>query len=164
MLRSFGLTPARFDLMNALSMAPDVTQSELRRRLGVVRSAVCEMLAVLESLGLVRRTRDSEDRRTWVVRLTARGRELLDRAYGDLIDSGDVPVYVDALLSGGMPEIDTSQVRYEYVGHSLGLGAKLGNAVSGPDLYWWDFEDFYAWFADVDEGDPDWGVPFVKVS
>ena len=164
MLRGFGLTPARFDLMNVVSGFGGVKQSDIWRRLGVVRSAVCEMLVRLQAIGLVQRRRDTQDRRTWVVSLTARGREVFERAYEALINSGDVAVCLDSVLARRNIDVDTAARRYEYVGWLLGLGADFGARARGPDLYWWDYEDFYAWFADVEDGDPEGGVPFVKAS
>ena len=164
MLRGFELTPARFDLMNVVSGFGGLKQSDVWRRLGVVRSAVCEMLATLEALGLIQRRRDPHDRRTWKVSLTARGRTVFERAYAGLINSGDIAVCLDAVLARRDFDADTTQRRYEYVSLSLGLGADFGARARGPDLYWWDYEDFYAWFADVEDGDPEDGVPFVKVN
>ena len=48
MLRRFGLTPARFDLMNAVA-ARGMKQSDLWKRLNVVRSVICEMLRSLST-------------------------------------------------------------------------------------------------------------------
>ncbi len=164
MLRGFELTPARFDLMNVVSGFGGLKQSDVWRRLGVVRSAVCEMLAALEALGWIERRRDSQDRRTWRLSLTAQGRAVFERAYAALINSGDVVVCLDAVLARRNFDADTTRGRYEYVSRSLGLGADFGARVRGPDLYWWDYEDFYGWFADVEDGDPECGVPFVKAN
>ena len=147
MLRGFGLTPARFDLMKVASDRFGIKQTELWRLLGVVRSAVSEMVAILEELGLVRRRRDELDRRTWLVSLTARGREVFERAHDALVESGEITLRVDAVLAGGMVEVDTVQQRYEYVGSSFGIAAAFGTRIPYYwDLYLWDYEDFYAWF------------------
>jgi DNA-binding MarR family transcriptional regulator len=77
-LAPIGLTPARFDLLWALihygegwrGESDPLTQSELRRRLGVTASTVCRMLQSLEALGLVRREVVEEDQRQRYVELT----------------------------------------------------------------------------------------------
>jgi DNA-binding MarR family transcriptional regulator len=74
-----GLTPARFDMLWTLMRygEPDgqcrptpLTQSRLRRKLGVTASTVCRMLQSLEALGFVRREVATEDRRQRYVVLT----------------------------------------------------------------------------------------------
>jgi DNA-binding MarR family transcriptional regulator len=75
-----GLTPARFDLLwtvmrygerdrGCVCKAP-LTQSGLRRKLGVTASTVCRMLESLETLGFVRRRVAPEDRRQRYVELS----------------------------------------------------------------------------------------------
>jgi DNA-binding MarR family transcriptional regulator len=93
LLRPHGLTPARFDLMFACEYG--ITQSELWRRLEVVRSVVCEMLGALEKLGWVERIRAG---RTRLVRLTATGRALFEKLLAEYVQSGDVGAWVDHAL------------------------------------------------------------------
>ncbi len=95
-LREFELTPARFDLMNAIG-ARGARQCDLWRRLNVVRSVVSEMVGALLELQWVKRVR-AADGRTWLVSLTRRGREVFERAYARWVESGDVAVHVDAVL------------------------------------------------------------------
>lgn len=78
--REIDLTPARFDLLVAISRHgpyPGTRQDELRRTLHVSTSNVSRMVRALERLGWVERTRDRDDRRTWRVRLTERAEEML---------------------------------------------------------------------------------------
>jgi DNA-binding MarR family transcriptional regulator len=74
---SFGLTAARFDLLWALighgNRCWPVTQSKLRRELGISASTVCRMLQSLEALDLVRREVDPADLRQRLVELTNKG-------------------------------------------------------------------------------------------
>ena len=79
--RHFGLTPARFDLLYAAHSPSGQhrTLSAIRAILGVARATISRMLARLESLGLVRRTRSLSDRRTLEVRLTEEGLRRLRR-------------------------------------------------------------------------------------
>jgi DNA-binding MarR family transcriptional regulator len=88
-LQCLGLTAARFDMLYALmSSGADAKwngrlQSELRRSLGVSGSVVSRMLASLEKLGLVTRTRlrQGQDRRQRWVSLTACGRQRIAAAF-----------------------------------------------------------------------------------
>ncbi len=71
----FGLTPARFDLLFTVrEICPfEPRQRDLSRILGLSAATVSRMLRSLESLGLVRRRRRTEDLRTNAVHLTAEG-------------------------------------------------------------------------------------------
>jgi DNA-binding MarR family transcriptional regulator len=74
-LRAFGLTPARFDLMRLIyERGYRFSQDSLRHRLGVARSTVSRMLRALEALGFVTREVDDSDRRTRMCTLTFEGR------------------------------------------------------------------------------------------
>jgi DNA-binding MarR family transcriptional regulator len=102
-LASVGLTAARFDLMQPLlgergDSAYSVRQSELRRVLGVTAGVVSRMLAALEALGLVERTR-GYDKRQRVVTLTARGIDCLRRARRLLL-RGVQRIVCDAICFG----------------------------------------------------------------
>jgi DNA-binding MarR family transcriptional regulator len=89
-LREFGLTPARFDLLflvhERLNDAP--TQTELSRALGVTAATVSRMVRSLEELGIVMRFHVA-DRRAKHVALTEGGialfREASWHAFGDLL-------------------------------------------------------------------------------
>lgn len=76
---AFGLTPARSDMLYAIFRAPgharprgrgELTQRELREKLGVSAPTVSRMVRALESLGFVERRRSYRDRRTLDVQLT----------------------------------------------------------------------------------------------
>ncbi len=87
-LADMGLTAARFDMMSAIladgrdaARHRGVTQSELRRRLGVTAPVVTRMVKALAALGLVERLRkDYEDRRQRWVRLTEAGEKCILQA------------------------------------------------------------------------------------
>ncbi len=161
LLEPFGLTPARFDLMNTIADCTEpMPQKELWKRLGVVRSAVCEMIKSLMRLALVKRYR-AADSRTWIVQLTERGRELVQRAYDALINRGDATVLVDALITDDVA-LDPAPTRHEWAGTFFSIGARLGNRVRrNRDLYCWDIEEFYAWLTTPEERNVHDGVPFV---
>ena len=162
LLRRLGITPARFDLMHALGR-DGMKQSALWRRLNVVRSVVCEMLGALEALGLVRRVRDEEDGRTWLVKLTARGRALCERVYERWMDSGDVTLFVDRALTGANPEIDVESERFRVVETCTALQSSFlpPDPLPGWDLYTWHWEDYGGAFAEVGLPTFPGQVPFV---
>jgi DNA-binding MarR family transcriptional regulator len=101
LIRGFGLTPARYDLMFLLfernvpaqmtfGRLP-LTQSDLWHSLGVCRETVRRMLLALEERGYVRRAkieRGLGDRRTRFVLLTDLGRHLVRRATKLLFPDG----------------------------------------------------------------------------
>jgi DNA-binding MarR family transcriptional regulator len=75
----FGLTPARSDMLYAIDCVPvyagpagrgELTQSELRQKLGVSAPTVSRMVRSLELLGFVERRPSYRDGRTLDIRLT----------------------------------------------------------------------------------------------
>jgi DNA-binding MarR family transcriptional regulator len=74
------LTLPQFDVLAQLSRQPEgMTPGELTRELLVTAGNVTGIVDRLEQLGLVQRRRVPEDRRAVRVRLTARGRRLMER-------------------------------------------------------------------------------------
>lgn len=80
----FGLTPARADMLYAIFSVPvadyvgaagrgAITQSALRRALGVSAPTVSRMVRSLEALGFVKRSRSIHDGRTLDIQLTDSG-------------------------------------------------------------------------------------------
>lgn len=66
-----------------------LSASEIARRSGVSPGAVSQWVARCESTGLVRRSRDADDRRSVQVMLTAKGRRTIERVVGDLLRHED---------------------------------------------------------------------------
>jgi len=86
----FELTPARFDLLYAVSkyaftLCP---QAEIRRILGVARATVSRMLKSLEDLGFIVRTPSPFDKRCKDVTLTDIGLMRVRECYGE-VNLGD---------------------------------------------------------------------------
>lgn len=162
LLRGFGMTPARFDLMFAV-WGEGMKQSDLWRLLNVVRSVVCEMVRDLETLGWVERERDPEDRRTWIVKLTARGRALLERAYGERVANGVAAWWMDYGLAQGHFELEGLRLREDLVFTCDGLMHMFRTQPSffPPDLYVCDPEEYYHWFADLELTPGPGDLPFV---
>jgi DNA-binding MarR family transcriptional regulator len=102
LLRTYGITPARYDMLFAIDDAPGgvLLQSALRPRLGVTAPTISTMLTSLEDLGLVRRAVYVRDRRERVVRLTMKGKRCLVAAEYELVTSGAVDLAFDCALCG----------------------------------------------------------------
>jgi DNA-binding MarR family transcriptional regulator len=93
-LRRFGLTPARFDLLYVVYVrwefrkrvydAP--AQTDLCRALGVTAATVSRMVGRLEQLGIVTRFGSRIDRRTKQVALTPEGLALLREAVDEILE------------------------------------------------------------------------------
>jgi len=88
----FGLTAARFDMLWCIFQldgdddATPAFQSDVRKKLGVTAATVTRMMQSLEALGLVRRKRDSFDRRQVLVSLTREGLDRLRAAYAQFVE------------------------------------------------------------------------------
>lgn len=80
--KRFGLTLARFDVLAQLDRAPDgLTMGQLSSRLMISGGNATGLATRMLEEGLITREPDSRDRRSQVVRLTARGRALFDAMY-----------------------------------------------------------------------------------
>ncbi|HEY1957669.1 MAG TPA: MarR family transcriptional regulator [Polyangiaceae bacterium] len=144
-LRGERMTPARFDLMNALGRK-GMRQSDLWKRLNVVRSVVCEMVRSLVKLGWVKRVR-AADSRTWLVMLTRAGRAVFEELFDRHVESGNVAVAMEPGLGHGHVESDTLDVRNTIWWTCEGIveAYRRWAPWRGPDLYCCDPEDYYFW-------------------
>jgi DNA-binding MarR family transcriptional regulator len=159
-LKQEGLTPARYDLLNTIvdceANGDLMTQAELWKRLGVVRSAVCEMVMDLVEQKILTRKR-ADDGRTWIVRLTELGKKLQKSAYDDLNNGGIATQWADSLMTDRM-DVDPMPIRYEWTQKFFSMGADLGNWVRrNSDLYCWDIEELYASLIRPEDGET-WGA------
>src|SRR4051794_21098432 len=79
-LASKGMSQGKFTILMLLNRDPDlgVSPSDLAERSGVTRATITGLLDGLSREKLVSREDDTGDRRKAVVRLTTRGRKLLD--------------------------------------------------------------------------------------
>lgn|SRR5690348_14333663 len=100
-LRPIGLTNGQFSLMMSLNRPEPPAMGSVAALLGMDRTTLTAALKPLQRRRLVKITVDAADRRSRVMRLTARGRRLLARA---------VPIWkrthteVEALLPDGTPD------------------------------------------------------------
>lgn len=58
------------------------TQTQLAERLGLGRAATGSVVDALEAQGFVQRQPDPDDRRVWLVSVTAQGKEMVERVTG----------------------------------------------------------------------------------
>jgi DNA-binding MarR family transcriptional regulator len=71
------LHPMHFGMLTMIDAEEPISQQELSRRTGVDPSTMVARMDVLEERGLVERPRCAEDRRSYEIRLSPAGRELL---------------------------------------------------------------------------------------
>jgi len=79
-LKTIGLTPALFGLLNVLGARGGTIQQQLSADMGIDPSAMVTLIDELEREGLAERRRRQGDRRAWEVTITAKGRRRLQRA------------------------------------------------------------------------------------
>jgi DNA-binding MarR family transcriptional regulator len=79
-LKSIGLTPPLFALLNALGAREGAIQQEIGSAMGIDRSTMVVLIDELEVAGLAKRRAHPKDRRAREVALTPNGRQLLERA------------------------------------------------------------------------------------
>ena len=78
----YGLHPMHFGMLQILESEEPISQQELGKRAGVDPSTMVARMDVLDENGLVERTRSTEDRRTYEIRLSPKGREALEKLRG----------------------------------------------------------------------------------
>jgi len=74
-----GVQPGRFATLTLIAANPGITQTALSRANSRDKSTLTPLITDLVRRGLVRRTRDRKDRRTYRLSLTAAGQRLLRR-------------------------------------------------------------------------------------
>ena len=92
LLRPFGITPARFDMLMCIERLGNGFQCDLVKALGVSAPTVSRMLKALVELGLVAKARFEEWGRVNMVALTMEGEALLKQIAEALYGSGIVDV------------------------------------------------------------------------
>lgn len=82
------LTTPQFAVLSVLYCNPNIDQVELAQRLAIDRSTIADLAGRLEDRKLIKRTRDKNDRRRKVVRLTAAGESMYLRTLPEVIEVG----------------------------------------------------------------------------
>lgn len=143
-LSPYGLTPARFDLLFLIAQrVVDNTQRALRIALGYARATISEMLASIEARGWIIRTRDTRDRRTHLVTLTAAGLALVNRAHDECVNSGDVQMVVDAMLAQNDPTTDPYAAQEAFQDWCTIIRSAFGD-FARFELYAWHPDEYLA--------------------
>lgn len=96
-LRTPGLTPARFDMLTVI--ARGMLQRDVQRMLGVSAPTVSRMLRSLEERGWVVRRICRDTRQRWI-ELTSLGGRVLRQARRGLIGWGYITLAIDSALVG----------------------------------------------------------------
>jgi DNA-binding MarR family transcriptional regulator len=78
----YGLHPMHFGMLQILDAEEPISQQELGKRAGVDPSTMVARMDVLDENGLVERTRSPDDRRSYQIRLSPKGREALVKLRG----------------------------------------------------------------------------------
>jgi len=74
------ITPVQAGILFLLC-EKDHTMTQLSRILAIDNSAITGLVDRLEKSGLAKRTANPEDRRAFLIRITAKGKDEIDRAY-----------------------------------------------------------------------------------
>ena len=74
-----GLNLSEASLLAYVEESGALTQTRLAERLGIGRAAMGSVIDSLEQRGLVERNPDPDDRRVWLVDLTASGKEMVQQ-------------------------------------------------------------------------------------
>jgi MarR family transcriptional regulator, lower aerobic nicotinate degradation pathway regulator len=88
-LEPLGLSPRGWGVLSTLLEAGPLTQIRLATTLAIDRTAMVYLLDELEASGLVERVRNPADRRSFLIRPTAEGRQLQRKAARGLAGQAD---------------------------------------------------------------------------
>ena len=114
-LKSAGVTLRQFSVLAALSGNEGVSQSDLVNATGIARSTLADMVARMETAGLIKRADSKTDARAKSVSLTAKGKKAYDKALPAVTKADDAlfstlaKAKQDALLQGLTGLVDDSE-------------------------------------------------------
>jgi DNA-binding MarR family transcriptional regulator len=74
-----GISPSQLSVLSTLESRAELSLSELAEAERVRPPTITRVVALLEEAGLIRRTADPQDRRSFRVELTASGHRLIER-------------------------------------------------------------------------------------
>jgi len=87
MLRPYGLPMAHLTPLMQLYHHPTMLQRDLFKACGIGQPAMVHALAKLEDAGFITREQSEHDRRSAIISMTDRGREMVQAAWPILIDA-----------------------------------------------------------------------------
>jgi DNA-binding MarR family transcriptional regulator len=76
----YGVTPTQLSVLKLLYQIGDLSLGTLSKEIRAHNSTVTGIVDRMEAAGLVDRARSEDDRRVWMIRLTAQGRKVAERA------------------------------------------------------------------------------------
>ena len=74
------MTPTQLSVLKLLQEIGDLSLGTLSKEIRAHNSTVTGIVDRMEAAGLVERARSDEDRRVWIIRLTAQGRKVAEKA------------------------------------------------------------------------------------
>jgi DNA-binding MarR family transcriptional regulator len=108
LLRPAALTSLQYTALTVLERRADLTTAALARNSFVTDQTMAGMVAALEERGFITRRTDKQDRRRRVIRLTAKGRKVLDRFRDPIAE-------LEARMVSGLGPHEAGDLRH-YVG------------------------------------------------
>lgn len=118
-----GLTPGQFGILEALHHIGPMSQTEIGRKLLRSNPNITTVIDNLEKDGLVRRERQSNDRRVVLVSLTPKGRAMIRRIF---------PAHVGRITELLSVLTATEQEEMGRLARKLGLAIAAETQASGP--------------------------------
>src|SRR5437868_389216 len=88
-LEPLGLSPRAWGVLSTLAESGPLTQIELATTMSIDRTAMVYLIDELEGRGLVARARHPQDRRAFLIHLTADGQDVQRRAAAALAGAAD---------------------------------------------------------------------------
>ena len=76
----YGVTPTQLSVLKLLHEIGDLSLGTLSKEIRAHNSTVTGIVDRMETAGMVERARSEDDRRVWMIRLTAQGRRVAERA------------------------------------------------------------------------------------
>lgn len=77
--REFNITPVQYSLMTTIEVHGELDQNSLALEIGLERTSVAEVVQRLHARGLLERRKSAEDGRVKLVKLTRKGKSLVEK-------------------------------------------------------------------------------------
>ncbi len=87
-VRRCGLTPPQFDIIATLGNTPGMSYKELGERTLITKGTLTGVIERLEQKGLVVRTRNADDKRSFFVQLSPAGESVFNDTFPKVVEQG----------------------------------------------------------------------------
>ena len=87
-VRKCGLTAPQFDIIATLGNTPGMSYKDLGERTLITKGTMTGVIERLEQKGLVLRTRNADDKRSFFVQLTSEGEAVFNEAFPRVVEQG----------------------------------------------------------------------------